>query len=165
MQIFEDDPLGLAVGISDVARQLILRLNLSVKGKRHNMWIAVLPFQIGKVDAFAIYPRRRSGFKPPGRHTQTFERRGKRRRGKHTVRAAVIGYVAHIDAAAEKGAGCKDHTIRVIDCFQPGQTLPAAVAGSGQIHHFRLDDFQSVLQLHHMLHIFAVAPPVDLGAQ
>ena len=94
IQILPDDPVGLLVGVGEVAYRPVLRRLLRLEAERQGGGVAHLDLHFGKVHRPGVDPRRRSGLEPPQGQSQRQQPLRQRRGGVHAVGAALLNALA-----------------------------------------------------------------------
>ena len=163
-QIGKDDVLRLRTRISDITDCLVRRRYAFVVGKTDRLFVSVLDLQRIQVHRTRVDARWRAGLEAAGLHAEAFQRNRELGSGEEPVRAGFIGHIAHVDAAAEEGAGCQDDRVSRIDSLQFGGQLPAAFVVPAEVDDLRLTQVEVFGGLQHVLHVGGVVPPVDLRA-
>ena len=121
VQIFQNDPVGLGVGVGNVAVDLVVHRLTRQKAERLQFFIRVtgLALQLGKVDTAAMHTGRGAGFKTTQRKAvfdQTF-RQGCG--GMGAVGAAVVVGLAYKNTPTQCGAGGDDDGLAAVIAVQP----------------------------------------------
>ena len=165
MEIVPDDPVGLLIGIGEIAYCPVFQGVSRGKGKGLGVAVAGLDFHFGEIDAAGVETGRRTGFEPLEPQAQVPQTIGKAVGGMHTVGTGIIGYVAGDDAALQIGARSDDH-----GPDREPQTQPRHHGGDGVVFHFNgrhliLLEIEVFLLLQNVLHMGLVQPPVGLGPE
>src|SRR5699024_6131360 len=110
VEIFQDDPVGLGVGVGDVAGHLVVHGLPAQKaeGLQQFVGVAGLTFQPGKINAAAVDPGGSTGLEPAQGEPVGYQGFRQFGGGVGTVGAAVVVGLAHKDAPAQGGAGGND---------------------------------------------------------
>ena len=167
LDVVQNDPMGLGVGVGDPALHLIVHGRIGHKAERLQLVVRVsgLAFQLGEINASPMHPGRRTGLEPAQRQTGGFQALSQGVGGVHPVGAGGIPRIAHKNFAAEVGAGGDDHTFCTIFPVQLGDNALHAAILHLDRDHLCLMDGKARRQLKGVLHIFVVTLAVGLDAQ
>ena len=167
MDILADNLVGLIVGVGDVADHLVAQpLARGLEGEGDDLLVPLLHLQLVVVDAVAAHPGRGAGLKTAQMNAQPFERLAQTHRGVQAVRAALVGDIAHIDAAVQEGAGADDGRLHRIHRAELGDNFfNRAALVQTDVADLRLDDVQALLLFQPALHLVVVGLAVRLDAQ
>ena len=167
LDIVQNDPVRLRVGVGDPALHLVVHRGIGHEAERLKLIVRVagLAFQLGEVDAPPMHPGRRTGLEAAQRQTGGFQALGEGVGRVHPVGAGSVPCIAHKNFSAEVGAGGDDHALCAILPVQLGNDALHMAVLHLDGNDFRLMDGQPRRQLKGVLHIFMIALAVGLDAQ
>ena len=167
LDVVQNDPVGLGVGIGDPALHLVVHgcVGQEAEGLQLAVRVAGLAFQLAEIDAAAVHPGRGAGLEPAQRQTGGLQAVGQGVGGVHPVRAGGVPCITHKNFAAQIRAGGNDHALGAVFPIQLGHdALHTAVLGL-DAHDLCLMDGKAGRQLKGVLHIFVVALAIGLHPQ
>ena len=167
LDVIQNDPVGLRVGIGDPALHLVVHggVGQEAEGLQLIVRVAGLAFQLAEIDAAAVHPGRGAGLEPAQRQTGGLQTISQGVGGVHPVRAGGVPCITHKNFAAKVRAGSNDHALGAVFPVQLGHdALHTAVLGL-DAHHLCLMDGKAGREFQCMLHIFMVALAVGLHTQ
>ena len=167
LDVIQNDPVGLGVGIGDPALHLVVHggVGQEAEGLQLAVRVAGLAFQLAEIDAAAVHPGRGAGLEPAQRQTGGLQAVGQGVGGVHPVRAGGVPCITHKNFAAQIRAGGNDHAFGAVFPVQLGHNaLHTAVLGL-DAHNLSLMDGKAGREFQCMLHIFMVALAVGLHTQ
>ena len=102
LDVIQNDPVGLGVGVGDPAFHLVVHgcIGHKAEGLQLIVRVAGLAFQLGKIDAAAVHPGRGTGLEPAQRQPGSLQAVGQGVSGVHPVRAGGVPRIAHKNFAA-----------------------------------------------------------------
>ena len=165
VQVLPDDPVGLLVGVGEVAHCTVHRLFPGLEGEGQGVGVPLLELHFGEIHRPGVDPWGRAGLEPAEPQAQLPQAEGQGPGGEHAVGAALPDALPHDGPAAEVGAGADDggpdrvHRPGVEDHLVDGP-VPQA-----DVHHLPLAEGQALLPLQGVLHHLLVQPPVRLGPE
>ena len=165
VQVLPDDPVGLGVGIGQVAHRPVVKTMFGAERERLDLLISGLEPHLGKINAPAVDPGGRAGLEPAQGQPQPPQIVRKANSGVHAVRAGGLHTLAGDNGAVKKCAGGNDNSLGLILRTQAGGN-----AGNTAILRLHRDDLgllqlQIFLPLQGMLHVFLIPAAVSLGPQ
>ena len=165
VQILPYDPVGLLVGIGQIAHRPILRRPRRFKAEGQGSGISLLQFHFGKVHRAGIDPRRRAGLEPPQGQSQRPQPLRQRRGGVHAVGPALLDALADDGPPVQIRAGADHGGLHLKYRPCPQHHLGHAAVFRPDVHHLALPHRQVGLTLQGVLHHLLILPPVRLGPQ
>ena len=165
IQILPDDPVGLLVGVGEIAHRPVLRRLFCLEAERQGSGVTLLQLHFAEVHRPGVDPRRRPGLEPPQGQSQRQQSLRQRRGGVHTVGAALLDALADDGAPVEIGAGADDGGLHVEYRPRPQHHLGHMAVLRPDVHHLTLPHHQVGLALQRVLHHLLILPPVGLGPQ
>ena len=145
VDIFFDDPMGLVAGARHVAWQLTLRDLFGLKTERGGNFVAVLRFELGKIDGTRVQARGSAGLETLDLESEACEASGEAVRGLVAGPAAAKGHVANVDEAIEKCPGGHDDGLRMIHRLDRGDDTFGGISADQNFFHFALFEVEIFL--------------------
>ena len=165
VQILPDDPVGLLVGVGQIAHGGIVDLVGGAEGKRLRRFVPRLHLHFGKIDASPVDPGRRAGLESAKVQPQSAEIVRQSHAGVHPVGAGGDDALAGDDGAVQICSRGDDHGLRAVFRPQLGAHAGDSAVCGQNFHDLRLFQLQIFLQFQDVLHILPVFYPVGLGAE
>ena len=167
LDVVQNDPVGLGVGIGNPAFDLVVHgcIRQKAEGLQLAVRVAGLAFQLGEVDASPVDAGRGTGLEPPQRQTGGFQAFGQGIGGVHPIRTGSIPRITDKNFTTQIGARGNDHTLCAVLPVQLGHNALDMAVLHLNAHHLGLMDGKAGREFKGVLHIFVVALAVGLNAQ
>ena len=165
MEVVPDDPVGLLVGVGQMAHRPVLGGVLRAEGEGLNFLVTGLDLHLGEVHTAAIDSGGGAGFEPAQGKAQCSQIVCQTYRCVHTVGTGGDDRFTRNDGGIQIGAGGDDDGLCIIVGTQ--QSLYAGDAGlvRADPDDLSLLQLQIVRQLQHMLHVVLVGAAVSLSPE
>ena len=167
LDVVQNDPVGLGVGVGDPAFDLVVHgcIRQKAEGLQFTVRVAGLAFQLGEVDASPVDTGRGTGLEPTQGQTGGFQAFGQGIGGVHPVRAGSIPRITDKNFTTQIGTRGNDHTLCAVLPVQLGHHALDMAVLHLNAHHLGLMDGKAGCEFKGVLHIFVVALAVGLNAQ
>ena len=165
--VLPDDPVGLRVGVGDVALHLVVHGGTGQKAEGLQLVVRVagLALKPVKINAAPVHAGRGAGLEAAQGQARGPQALGEGCGRVLAVRPAVVMGASHKNAAAQAGASGDHHAFRPIVAVQIGEHAPHLPVGNVHAGDLRLMNVQVRGLLQQVLHHHVVALAVGLHPQ